>query len=153
MTQFNMAGGVTGGASSGMPDWLMPSLFGATSLMQIGGALTAGKIAKTQSKLERKQLQLQLQAREADRKEALAKAMAAANAASGTKGIAAFEGSPLAVLEQMEKSSEKESQRDKYMTELAKTTEKYRGKQKALGYQSQAFDKLATSGIQFGMAG
>lgn len=152
MTTFNMAGGVVNSGASLSP-WAMPALFGATSLMQIGGALTAGKIAKTQSKLERKQLQLQLQARETDRKEALAQAMAAANAASGTKGIAAFEGSPLAMLEQMEMRSMEESQRDKYMTDLAKTTEKYRGKQRALGYQSQAFDKLATSGIQFAMAG
>lgn len=117
---------------------LFSTTYALTSLLQAGSALSAGKMAKRQSSLEGKQIRLNALSREVDRKESLAKALATANASSGTKGIAAFEGSPLAILEQMETNVADESERDKYMTNLASTTAKYKGKQAKAGYQSQA---------------
>ena len=128
---------------------LFGGVFALTSLLQYGAARTAGKIAKYESKLEARQIKLNALSREADRKENLAKAMASANAASGTKGIAAFEGSPLAILDQMEKTSDRDTQRDEYMSGLAAKTAKYRGRQTSLGYQSQAPQSLINNSLQF----
>ena len=126
---------------------LFSTLYGINSILQITGARQASRIAERESKLERQKLDLQGLSREADRKTELAKRLATANAMSGTKGIAAFEGSPLTVLKQMERDVEDVSQQDKFMTELAKTTAKYRGKQQKAGYQSQAAQSLLTSGL------
>ena len=128
----------------GQTQGLFATLYGINSVLQASGALTAGKIAKRESKLAQKQIGVEALAKEAERKEMLAKAMATANAKSGTSGILAFEGSPLSVLNQMEADVEVDTDRDRFISDLAKTTEKYRGRSKAAGYQSQAGQSLLT---------
>ena len=145
MSESTTSNTSTSGASK--EQGMFAASFGLSSLLQLGAGLTASKIAKQQGKLETRQIRLNALSREADRKDALAKAMASANARSGTKGIAAFEGSPLAILNNMERQEADTSQRDQYMTDLAATTAKYKGKQSALGYQSQASTALMNSGV------
>ena len=123
------------------------SLFALNSLLQLSGASTASSIARRESKLQQKKIDVENTAREANRKEMLAEALAATNAMSGTKGIMALEGSPLTVMKQMERSVDNASQQDSFMTDLEKTTAKYRAKQKKVGYQSQAAQSLLTSGL------
>ena len=67
-------------------------------------------------------------AREADRKAMLAEALASQNAAAGAGGIAAFEGSPLTILQQDIKREQKATQRDVFQTELAAKTLRAKGK-------------------------
>lgn len=62
-------------------------------------ARSAGKIAEMEAKTEAKQIETAAAAREADRKEDLARALASQAAGAGASGIA-FEGSPLSVLEE-----------------------------------------------------
>lgn len=135
--------------ASSMQTGLFTTTFALSSLLQAGAGLTAAKIAKRQGNLEAQQIKLNALSREADRKDALSRALSSANAASGTKGIAAFEGSPLAILDEMERSTAEESTRDKYMSDLASTTAKYRGRQSAAGYQSQAASSLLGSAGQY----
>jgi hypothetical protein len=85
-------------------------VMGGTSLLQYGMTRSAGRIAKMESETQAKQIELGTVQREADRKEALARAMAAQIAESGAKGIASFEGSPLSIL-QADIAKEKEATR------------------------------------------
>ena len=134
--------------TDGQQQGMFSTMYAINSILQLSGARSAGKMAMRESKLEGKRLNLQSLSREADRKEALAKAMATANAASGTRGIAAFEGSPLAVLNRLESDVDKDQERDDFMTGLAKTTSKYRGRTRKAGYQSQGAQSLISSGLQ-----
>ncbi|MCP4273001.1 MAG: hypothetical protein GY781_13750 [Gammaproteobacteria bacterium] len=131
----------------GQQQGLFSTLYGINSVLQLSSARSAGKLALKESKIEGRKLNLQNLSREVDRKEALAKAMATANAQSGIKGIAAFEGSPLSVLENLERDVEQDMERDDFMTDLAKTTSKYRGKAQKAGYQSQGYQSLLSSGL------
>ena len=65
--------------------------------------------------------------RESDRKQALARALASQNAAAGAKGIMAFEGSPLSVLQADIEAEEEATQRDIYQSKLAAMTARARG--------------------------
>jgi hypothetical protein len=134
--------------TDGQQQGMFSTMYAINSILQLSGARSAGKMAMRESKLEGKRLNLQSLSREADRKEALAKAMATANAASGTRGIAAFEGSPLAVLDRLERDVDRDQERDDFMTGLAQTTNKYRGKAQKAGYQSQATQSMLSSGLQ-----
>ena len=133
--------------TEGQQQGLFATLYGINSVLQVYGAKSASKMAMRESKLEQKKIDLQGLSREAERKNELAKRLASANAMSGTKNIAAFEGSPLTVIKQMERDVGDVSKQDKFMTDLAKTTAKYRGKQQKAGYQSQATQSILTSGL------
>lgn len=71
------------------------ALAGASAMQQ----RSAGKIAEMEAKTEAKQIETAAAAREADRKEDLARALASQAAGAGASGIV-FEGSPLSVLEE-----------------------------------------------------
>ncbi len=129
------------------PALALVALQSAQSLMQFGQTMSAASLAKKESKLAAKQIRLASLSREADRKEALADATATLNARGGTSGVDALSGSPLSFINAMREKSEQESQRDEYMTKLAQKSERYRGKQRALGYQSQAMMSLLGGGI------
>ena len=82
--------------------------------------------------------------READRKEALAKAMATANAQAGASGIAAFEGSPLTILQQSIENEQTATERDLFNTRISALTTRSRGR----SAQTSAQIGAATSLIQ-----
>ena len=70
----------------------------AISLIQANEAKKAGRARNAQAKVAAKQEEVAAIGREADRKGRLATAMASQTAAAGASGIAAFEGSPLTIL-------------------------------------------------------
>lgn len=88
----------------------------------------AGRIAGTESLLAAKQIETEATAREADRKERLARAMASTVATSGARGVAALEGSPLSILEKSVEAERVATERDRYASELEKMTTLYRGR-------------------------
>ena len=88
---------------------------------------TAGQIADLESKTRAKQIETQAAAREADRKERLARAVSSQVARGGTTGIA-FEGSPLSVLAEDVRREKEATQRDDLMTQVNVMAERAKGK-------------------------
>lgn len=103
-------------------------LYGASSLLQYGTTRAAGRISRLEAETMAKQEELAVIQREADRKEALVRAMAAQNAEAGAKGIKAFEGSPLSVLMADIEAEKEATQRDQFMSQLSAMTTRQRGK-------------------------
>jgi hypothetical protein len=98
-----------------------------SSLMSAQSQLTAGKAAASEAKLTARTQELGATQREADRKERLASALATANAQAGAAGIAAFEGSPLTILQESIKAEETATERDQFNTRIASLTTRARG--------------------------
>ena len=112
-------------------EYMAPIALGAqagTSLLQFAGTRAAGKISKIESETAAKAEELGAVQREADRKQSLARAMASQIAESGAKGVAAFEGSPLTVLQADIAKEEEATRRDIAQTKLAAMTLRARGK-------------------------
>lgn len=96
---------------------------GGLSLMQFQQTKRAGKFAREESKVEEgqtriaaKQEELGAVQREGDRKRRLAESLASQNASAGASGIAAFEGSPLTVLNEDIRREEVATERDLMQT-------------------------------------
>jgi hypothetical protein len=117
--------------------------------MSAGQKNTAGAIAKGESKVQAKQTELAATAREVDRKERLASALASQNASAGARGIAAFEGSPLTILQADIEREEVATQRDIFSTELEAFTQRSRGSVAQRTARSEAFTGLLSAGSQF----
>ena len=96
-------------------------------IVQFQQTKAAGKIAQGEAKVAAKQEELAATSREVDRKERLAQAIASQNASAGAKGVAAFEGSPLTVLQEDIRREETATQRDKFQSQLAASTLRARG--------------------------
>lgn len=93
--------------------------------LSLGTSLISNRASKVQSRIEAQQAEvaakaeeLRLVQREADRKDRLATALAAQNALAGAKGVAAFEGSPLTILQDSIRREQTATERDKFSTEL-----------------------------------
>ncbi|MFQ6609432.1 MAG: hypothetical protein ACE5D7_01400 [Fidelibacterota bacterium] len=106
------------------------SLFlqGATAISARSAQRAAGGITERQSEIEAKQEELGAIQREADRKGRLSSALATQIASAGTKSIAAFEGSPLRILQADIEAEEVATERDIFSTRLAALTKRTRGK-------------------------
>lgn len=100
----------------------------AGALVQTRFGSLAGEAAKQEGKLAAKQIDVGVTAREADRKEQLARAMATTIAQSGAKGVSAFEGSPVSVISEGLRLEGQASERDKFTSDLQKLTAKARGR-------------------------
>lgn len=87
---------------------------------------TAGEIQRLESQTQAKQIETQAAAKEADRKEQLARAAAAQAARAGGAGIT-FEGSPLTVLQEDIRREEEAGQREGFSSQLAAFSERERG--------------------------
>ncbi len=96
----------------------------ATLAMTVEQGKSARREAETQALAE----EAAGVSREADRKERLAMALASQNAAAGSAGVAAFEGSPLTILKEDIKREQKATGRDIFQTQLAAKTLRARGK-------------------------
>ena len=128
--------------------------FAGSSLMSAGQKATAGAIAKGDARVQAKQTELAATAREVDRKERLASALASQNARAGAAGIAAFEGSPLAILEADIQKEEVATQRDIFSTELEAFAQRSKGSVAQKQGRTAAFTGLLQSGSQFkGLSG
>lgn len=72
-----------------------------------------------QAEVQAKNEELRVKQREADRKDRLASALATQNAMAGAKGVAAFEGSPLTILQDSMERERVATERDVFSTELS----------------------------------
>ena len=112
-----------------------------TSYLQYSSQKSAGKIQSAAAEVSASSEELGAKTREVDRKRRLAAALASQNAQAGAKGLAAFEGSPLTVLEADIASEKEATQRDAFQTKLraesfrsfAKVREKQMGTSAAIG--------------------
>ena len=126
----------------------IPLMIGS-SLLSANQQRVAGDIAKGESKVQARQTELAATAREVDRKDRLASALASQNASAGARGIAAFEGSPLTILQADIEREEQATQRDIFSTELEAFTQRSRGSIAQKQARAQAFTGLLKSGSQF----
>jgi len=99
----------------------------AGTLLSAGAQVKAGRDAASEAELSAKTAELGATQRETDRKERLAQALATANAQAGAAGIAAFEGSPLTILQQSIENEETASERDAFNTRISALTTRARG--------------------------
>lgn len=87
-----------------------------------------GKIQRGEAEVAAKSEEAAGVQREADRKAQLAEALASQNAAAGAGGIAAFEGSPLSVMQEDVRRESIATERDVFQTKLTALTLRSRGK-------------------------
>jgi len=99
----------------------------AGTLLSVGTQLSAGRTAAKEAELTAQAGELAATSREVDRKERLAKAMATANAQAGAAGIAAFEGSPLTILQESITAEETATERDRFNTRISALTTRAQG--------------------------
>ena len=98
-----------------------------TSLISANQQARAGKQSLREAELTAQTEELAATQREGDRKERLAKAMATANAQAGAAGIAAFEGSPLTILQESIRNEETATERDRFNARISALTTRARG--------------------------
>ena len=96
-----------------------------SNLLSAGQTITAGNISNLESQTQAKQIELEAAQREKDRKEALASATA--SQAASSRGIL-FQGSPMTVLEEDIRKSEKAGAREATQAKLAADAARSRGK-------------------------
>lgn len=94
------------------------ALMGGSSLMQFPLSRAAAKIKAEEAETAARAEELGAKQREVDRKQRLSAALASQNAMAGAKGIAAFEGSPLTILEADIAAEEEATERDIFQTRL-----------------------------------
>jgi hypothetical protein len=112
------------------------------SLVQAGQKRKAGEIAAQEAEFTAGQVELGATQREADRKEVLARAMASQTASAGARGISAFEGSPLSILEADIAAEETATERDIFTSELEAMTLRARGQVAKQAAKTSAFTGL-----------
>lgn len=112
-----------------MADPLTVALVASTgaSLLGAGQKIAAGRTTAKEAELTAQTQELAATQREGDRKERLARALATANAQAGAAGIAAFEGSPLTILQQSIENEQTATERDQFNTRIATLTTRVRG--------------------------
>ena len=103
-------------------------LTGATSLLQFQQQRSAAEIQRHEAETEAAGIELGAKTREADRKARLAEALASQNAMAGAKGVAAFEGSPLTILEADIATEKEATERDIFQSRLAATSTRLSGR-------------------------
>jgi len=106
----------------------LPIAMVAGTLLSAGSQIKAGRDAAAEAELSAQTAELGATQREADRKERLAQAMATANAQAGASGIAAFEGSPLTILQQSIENEQTATERDVFNTRIQTLTTRARGR-------------------------
>lgn len=98
-----------------------------SSLLSANMQRRAGKQSVREAELSAQTEELAATQREGDRKERLARAMATANAQAGAAGIAAFEGSPLTILQESIRNEETATERDQFNARISALTTRARG--------------------------
>jgi len=113
----------------------------------------AGRQAAREAEIVASQEELGAIQREADRKARLSEALATQSATVGASGIAAFEGSPLTVLEESIKAEETATERDIFMTRLSAMSTRAKGQMEKQASKLRSRMTL-TSGLgQAGVSG
>lgn len=109
-----------------------------TSIAQFSLQRSSAEIQRGEAEVAAKQEELGAEAREGDRKARLASALATQNVSAGAKGIAAFEGSPLTILEADIQAEEAATQRDVFGAEFAAFTKRAGGRTRERLQKQQA---------------
>ena len=131
-----------------------PLIIGAVSAL--GSAAIKdrqSKFEEGQAKVAAEQQELQVVQREADRKDRLANSLATQNALAGAKGIAAFEGSPLTILEDSIERERVATERDIFSTQLGALATRSGAKSRRRIQQIGAGLTLAKQGASAAQAG
>lgn len=115
-----------------------------TSAAKFGAQKDAARAAEKQGKVEAQQEEIMATQREADRKERLAEAMASQTASAGSRGVFAFEGSPLSVLQEDMRKEEVATDRDAFNARVAGLGSRIRGFTAGKGMRQQATIGLFT---------
>ncbi len=100
----------------------------ALTAIQFSQQKAQADIAVGESKVQAEQEELSAKQRETDRKERLSIALASQNAQAGVGGIAAFEGSPLTVMQEDIRREKVATERDLFQSQLSSMTSRSRGK-------------------------
>lgn len=100
---------------------------GGAALLGASQTVSAGRITKLEAETDAVQIETAAAQREADRKEALARATASQAAAAGAGGIL-FSGSPLTILEEDRRRQEEATERDVLQTRIAAGASRARGR-------------------------
>jgi hypothetical protein len=114
-------------------------------LLGAGAQIKAGKIADYEAKTEADAIRTAAAAREADRKEALARAVSSQSAGAGAAGIA-FQGSPLTILEEDIRREEVATERDRLQTRMEYQAARLRGTVAKRSARLQAISGLLKMG-------
>lgn len=103
-------------------------LMGTSALGQFQATKSAGEIQRMEAESAAEVEELAATQQEADRKAMLAEALASQVAGAGAGGIAAFEGSPLTILQADIEREQKATQRGKFQSGLQATAFRMRGR-------------------------
>lgn len=120
-------------------------LAGVSTALSLRQAKVAGQALKDEADIAAKQAEVGVIQREADRKGRLIEALASQNAAAGAKGIAAFEGSPLTIMQEDIRREEVATERDKFSTDLGVMAKRFRASNQAAGLKTRAQLSLLTN--------
>ncbi len=129
-------------------------------ILAVGSTLVSAGIKDTQSKIEADQAEvaasqqeLQVAQRESDRKDRLASSLATQNAMAGARGVAAFEGSPLTILEDSMERERTATERDRFSTQLSTMAIRSGAKIRRKVQQTSSALNLAQRGGQLAQSG
>jgi hypothetical protein len=99
-----------------------------SSIFSAGAQIKQGKLEEGEAELAAKQEELAVKQREADRKDRLASALATQNAMAGARGVAAFEGSPLTILQDSLQRDQVATERDAFSSEISARSLRHQGR-------------------------
>ncbi len=114
---------------------------GATGLSAVGQysqQRNAAAAASNEAEFAAKQEKLAATQREADRKDRLAQAIASQTASAGARGVLAYEGSPLTILQEDIRREEVATERDVFGSKLAASTALIRGRNRSSSLRTGA---------------
>lgn len=103
----------------------------ASTALSYSEKRTQANIEEEQAKVAASQTELAVTQREADRKDRLASALSSQIARSGASGVAAFEGSPLTILNDSIQREETASERDLFQSDLTALAQRSTGRARA----------------------
>ena len=124
-------------------DMGLMALTGLTVAQRFGAA----KDARAEGKVAAEMEGVAALQRETDRKLELMKAISSQRARSGASGIDISAGSPLSVISQQLEEEERDTQRDKFNTQIAQQSAKYRAQLKAGQLRGRAQKSLLAMGF------
>ncbi len=127
-----------------MAEAILPIIMVGTSLLTAGAQLEAGDQAEREANVEAKGEELRAVQGEADRKNRLARSLASSIAGFGAKGVKAFSGSPLAILQEDIEVEKVATERDKFNKSMNANSIRARGKSAKAGAKVSSFGTISS---------
>ena len=129
-----------------MADPVTIALMAGTTLMSVSSQQKAGKQAQREAEFNASLEETAAIQRETDSKQRLLEAMTTANAQSASSGIAAFEGSPLTILQQSIDNESEASDRDQFNARISALGLRARGSSARSQANLSSFGSLLKGG-------